>query len=252
MSVQTIRQYLKPLRRQILTHPVYERIRSIEDLSIFMEHHVFAVWDFMSLLKRLQNDLTCTTVPWIPRQHPHLRRFINEIVLAEESDKTVLGVFSHFELYRDAMLQCGASVKGIDGLIRKISSGKGVLDIPTSNHIPIGSRTFVASTWDRVLDSRTHAVASAFTFGREDLIPDLFRKIVSRLSMKHPGRLKLFRFYLERHIGLDKREHSPLAFKMLNQLCGDNPKRWAEALESARVALEARKKLWDGVYNALK
>ena len=65
--VQALRQRLVPLKDALLNHPLYRRIDTLPALRLFMEHHVFAVWDFMSLLKELQRRLCCTTVPWAPR-----------------------------------------------------------------------------------------------------------------------------------------------------------------------------------------
>ena len=78
---------LIPLKQKLETHPIFERINSVEELKIFMEHHVFAVWDFMSLLKKLQKDLVPNGSPWIPNPNGNLVRFINEIVMEEESDQ---------------------------------------------------------------------------------------------------------------------------------------------------------------------
>ena len=47
----------------LVAHPLYGAVRTREHIRIFMKHHVFAVWDFFTLLKRLQAEVTCVTVP---------------------------------------------------------------------------------------------------------------------------------------------------------------------------------------------
>jgi len=63
MNTTTINENLQPLKNQLLKHSLYEKVKTIEDLHTFLECHVYAVWDFMSLLKALQQKLTCTTTP---------------------------------------------------------------------------------------------------------------------------------------------------------------------------------------------
>src|SRR6266403_688911 len=102
--------HLCSLRAALLDHPIYTHVASVADLRRFMEDHVFAVWDFMSLLKRLQQDLTCVRVPWFPSKDPHAARLINEIVIAEESDLGPdEGPISHLGLYLEAMEEIGAN-----------------------------------------------------------------------------------------------------------------------------------------------
>src|SRR5690606_15785274 len=85
--------------------------------------HVYAVWDFMSLLKALQINLTCTTTPWIPIGNPQIRYLINEIVLAEETDIDQAGNrLSHYEMYIDAMKDLGANISHIEGLINELET----------------------------------------------------------------------------------------------------------------------------------
>src|SRR4029453_16481194 len=73
-------------REAVVKHALYANLDTHDSLVTFMEHHVFAVWDFMSLLKSLQQHLTCVTVPWIPTGPSGSRRLINDIVMVEESD----------------------------------------------------------------------------------------------------------------------------------------------------------------------
>ncbi|MFD9637544.1 DUF3050 domain-containing protein [Streptomyces violascens] len=95
-------------RSLIVEHPMYPLLDSLDRIRVFQEHHVFAVWDFMSLLKSLQRELTCVGVPWVPQGPPTSRRLINDIVLAEESDEVGDGYLSHFELYLRSMEEAGA------------------------------------------------------------------------------------------------------------------------------------------------
>src|SRR5688500_7535225 len=98
--LERIQNEIEPLRQQIINHKVYSVINDLEDLRIFMQYHVYAVWDFMSLLKSLQINLTCTTIPWFPVGSANNRYLINEIVAGEESDVDSKGERkSHFEMY---------------------------------------------------------------------------------------------------------------------------------------------------------
>ncbi len=247
-AIERLRQALGSLRDQLVQHEVYHRIRTQDDLRTFMEHHVFAVWDFMSLLKALQGRLTGVTVPWLPQGDRNARRLINEIVLEEESDEDGEGDYiSHFELYRAAMAQCGADTSRIDELVRRLHRGEPVLEALDTAGVPEAAQGFVRTTWRIIELGSTHSIAAAFTFGREDLIPEMFRALVADLHNRFPGPWNRLRYYLERHIHLDEEHHSPLAIQMVAGLCGNDEEKWSEAEETARVALSARIALWNGV-----
>jgi pyrroloquinoline quinone (PQQ) biosynthesis protein C len=248
-SIQAIESRIAPLRARLTAHPLYAAIRTPQHLRLFMQSHVFAVWDFMSLLKALQSRLTCTSVPWLPTPFPHSRRFLNEIVLGEESDQYHGRSISHFELYLEAMHQASADTAPIRALLRSIQLGR---FSPESFPAPAAAQTFVASTF-RVIDSgNLAAMAAAFTFGREDVIPDIFRELVRDLDAQHPGAFTQFIWYLERHIEVDGEDHGPLSLRMVADLCGSDETLWNQAAAAAGQAISARLTLWDGILAEIK
>ena len=245
VELQELAERLKPLYVRLAEHRLYRTFESIEDLRVFMEAHVFAVWAFMSLLKTLQRGLTCVEVPWVPSRFPVSRRLINEIVLGEESDVYAGRPASHLELYLQAMKECGASTAAIDGVIGGIRRGVAFEEL--MGGVPSAAREFMRCTFGCIVDGKLHAVAAAFTFGREDLIPDMFRSFIRDQNEAMSGRLEMLRWYMERHIEVDGDEHGPMALRMIAELCGRDEGKWAEAGVAAEEALLARISLWDGI-----
>jgi hypothetical protein len=253
IGLERLRGRLKPLKDALLSHALYRAIDSPVALRLFMEYHVFAVWDFMSLLKSLQRRLCCIEVPWLPAGDSQSARFVNEIVLAEESDDDGQGGFaSHFELYHRAMTRCGANTAVIDGFLAGLSQGSSVPVALETVGAPGCVRRFVLHTFDCIDRGDICAIASAFAFGREDLLPAVFQRIVDELNVETSGGLEDFRYYLNRHIGLDTEEHGPLASRLILSLCGSDEPRWQAAEEAAVKSLEARRDLWDGMYALIR
>ncbi len=237
-----------PYLNAVEKHPLYGELTSLDRLQRFMQYHVFAVWDFMCLLKALQQRLTCSTVPWLPVGDPQMRRLINEIVLGEESDKLPDGrVMSHFEVYLEAMIESGADCSAATLFAERLMKGQPVRAALREARVPVAAREFVQETLDLVEQDRLHVIAATFTVGREQMIPRMFVKILHTLAEAHPRRLETFKLYLERHIELDRDEHGPLATQMLQHVCGCQRSRWQEATRAAISALEARMRLWDAV-----
>jgi hypothetical protein len=244
-SIQAIEARIAPLRARLTTHPLYTAIRTSAHLRTFMESHVFAVWDFMSLLKSLQARLTCVDIPWVPSPFPESRRFINEIVLGEESDQFNGRAISHFELYLEAMTESGADTASIRSLLAQLTRHPGTFD-PTTVQAPAAARDFVTATFDIIQRGSLAAIAAAFTFGREDVIPDIFRELVRDLH-RRGNNLGKFIWYLERHIEVDGEDHGPLSLRMVADLCGDDETLWEESTSAAESAIAARLALWDGI-----
>ncbi|GAB3228423.1 DUF3050 domain-containing protein [Hymenobacter seoulensis] len=247
-SIADLQESLVPARQQLVAHSVYHALHSLDDLRVFMQHHVFAVWDFMSLLKALQRELTCVAVPWVPRGNPATRRLINDIVLEEETDIDPEGnPASHFELYLRSMRECGADTAPIERLLAALAGGATVAEALQQAQAPASVQAFVLDTFRIIESGKAHAVAAAFTFGREDVIPDMFRHLVHDLRQRFPGQLDTFTYYLDRHIQLDEEVHTPLAQQMVRELCGHDAQRWQESREVAAHCMQARVALWDGI-----
>lgn len=251
-SIHDIELRLAPLRERLAAHPLYGSIRTLEHLRLFMESHVFAVWDFMSLLKSLQRALTCTDVPWTPSPFPASRRFINEIVLGEESDVYEGRNASHFEIYLEAMAKAGADTSAILATVEAARRPGAPTLEPSLDAAPAPAGEFVQSTFRVIQHGSSAAQAAAFTFGREDAIPDMFRLLVRDLNGRVNGDLDQFVWYLERHIEVDGDDHGPLSLRMVADLCGDDPKLWSDAAEAAEDAIRARLALWDGILQQIQ
>ena len=249
-GVEKLKEAVEPARRQVIDHPLYHQLDDLAAVRTFMRHHVFAVWDFMSLLKSLQRSLTCVQVPWIPTAHAGSRRLINDIVLVEESDELGGGFISHFELYLNGMTQAGADRTAIDAFIESLRRDVPVRTALKEANVPEPAARFSGMTWELVETAPAHCQAAAFAFGREDLIPEMFDKVV-QVNRASGNRLSDFVDYLERHIQVDSEEHTPMAMQMLADLCGDDNGKWRQCEETVNVALTARSRLWDGIRAAI-
>lgn len=244
------------LRERLNRHPIYRSLRDLDDVRAFMQQHVFSVWDFMSLAKTLQQAVAPAGAPWVPTGDRMLRRFINEIVLEEESDeglpqpdghKTYL---SHFELYCQAMREIGADDQPALTFVATVQR-HGIRFALTHNLAPMAARWFMEKTFGFIESGKPHVVAAAFALGREQIIPGMFRALLRDMRIG-PDQAPAFHYYLERHIHLDEDHHGPLSLRMLDELCGGNPHKLREAEQAARAAITARIDFWDGVLATLE
>lgn len=250
-SIEKLRSAIAPHRERLVNHPVYSTIKNLQDVQQFMEHHVFAVWDFMSLLKSLQRDLTCVDVPWMPRGSANTRFLINEIVAGEESDVDQHGRrISHFELYGEAMRQAGADLKSMNAFLSAVQQGLSIPVALRQADAPEGAAHFVENTFRVINTGKLHVIAAVFTFGREDLIPDMFLQLIQELKQQFPDRLDILQYYIERHIEVDGGHHGELALQMTQELCGDDESKWNECELEVIEALKSRALLWDSIHAA--
>lgn len=251
-GVAELLERLDPERRQLLGHPVYDAIATVEDLCTFMRFHVFAVWDFMCILKELQRRLTCVEVPWRPVGDPRVRRLVNEIVVSEETDEDGGdGYAAHFELYLAAMDQVGADGSEVRRLLQHLAQGQTLEAALHSSGAPRQAQDFSRETFQVITGYSTAAIAAAFTFSREDVVPLMFKAIADRLRQTELVHLDRFIYYLDRHIAVDTDFHGPMAFEMIDRLCGDDDALWREAEEAGRRTILGRCRLWDAAVVAI-
>lgn len=242
---------LAPYKKTLFDHPLYKRIQAVEDIRFFMEQHVFAVWDFMSLVKKLQVELTCTTLPWRPSSHPTAGRLINEIVWGEETDLNKDGeIMSHFEMYLQSMEEAGADTTPVKHFISQLEDSADIEDLINKTSLPNYVSDFMNFTFNTIKENKLHVIAAVFTFGREDLIPDMFIEMVKNLRNEGVALHHLI-YYLDRHIEVDGDEHGPMALQMMEELCQGDPVKIQEAIDAAKKALKMRIRLWDGILSEL-
>ena len=258
-SYEALNSQVAGERAALLAHPVYSAVSSLPRLRFFMETHVFAVWDFMSLLKTLQRRLTSIAIPWTPPRSRVAARLVNSLVLAEESDEVELwhgsserAPISHFELYVRAMGEVGADTGPIHRHLAALEAGASVNAALEAAAAPVHAAAFVRTTFALLEDPHDEAVAAAFLVGREDLVPEMFRRLLPEVARVRPEpAARSLPLYLARHIDLDEEEHGPLARRLLAELCHDDATAWSRAADAGRRALGARRALWDGVVSSL-
>lgn len=232
-------------RSQLENHSllVTNTIQSVEDLRIFMKYHVFAVWDFMSLLKTLQHHVVPSGTLWLPTpaNRSDVARMINEIVLCEETDLSPDGnsSISHFDLYLQAMMEVDADMTPIRRYLAEVER----LGLPYGAPSPVDA--FVETTF-KAIRSGPHCAAASFCYGRETVIPDMFKRILRQINISQTEVPK-FHYYLERHIEVDGEDHGPKAELLVNYFCKDDPFLIHEAEQAAIEAIKARIKLFDDI-----
>ena len=240
---------IEPISKRLEAHSVFSKLNTLDELRVFMEHHVFAVWDFMSLLKRLQEIYVPHGSPWVPQSDGNVVRFINEIVMEEESDQAYNSngdrYMSHFEIYLDAMKEVGASTDSINHFLSEVRTS-GLEEALDLSCVPSPSREFMNHTFELIGQGKGHEIAASFSIGRESIVPVMFKRILE-LTKIGVNDAPVFHYYLERHAHLDGEHHGPMALKLLDDLCANEPEKENEVILQVQSSLNARIKLWDGV-----
>ncbi len=246
-------QLVASLQARLNAHPIYGALRTLADLRVFMQHHVYSVWDFMSLIKYLQHTVAPARWPWTPGPDAAVQRFINELVLEEESDAAAPGqpgeFSSHFHLYLGAMREIGADATRPAQFVELVRS-RGLQAALDSGLVPEPALRFTRVTFGFIESGKPHTVAAALAIGREHVIPAMFRAFLARMGVSE-AEAPTFHYYLKRHIHLDEDFHAPLSLRLLSGLCGGDAAKITEATAAAQQAIDARIAFWDGVLAAL-
>lgn len=246
---QQTAESLEKAQRDLRLVPLAQALTSKKRWLRFMRLHIFAVWDFMSLLKRLQADVTCVDVPWLPKAKGTSARFIHEIVLSEESDPDGQGGYcSHFDLYTRAMREAGADLAPIMDVLEKLRGGGTLHQALSAAPVPAPVKSFVHHTLQVAGQGHTAEVAAAFLYGREAMLPHLFTDLLQASCISH-GELTTLKSYFDRHIEVDGEDHGPKAQALLMDVCGSDPELWRKAQQSAAKSLALRSGLWNAIYD---
>lgn len=247
-SLKQLETTILPYQTALSAHPLYAKLQTLADIEYFMSVHVYSVWDFMNLLKTLQQTFTCVQVPWQPSPSATMARLINEIVLEEESDIIDGQATSHFSYYVNALKAIETKPSSIHSFLEDLAQNTSYLNLITAPYVPETAKPFLKFTYDCIQKGPV-SVAAAFTFGRETLIPTMFQGLMAHSGLSKNATIRQFVAYLDRHIDLDQ-EHGKLATDLLKALCKTEAD-WKEAQDTAVAALKARIQLWDDVLTKL-
>lgn len=235
---------------ELFNHQLFAKIKTIEECRIFMEHHIFAVWDFMSLAKKVQEIFAPIKTPWEIPIEPKYTRFINEIILSEESDQLEDGrVMSHCEMYLEAMREIGASTQMFEDFLRALQ----VYDlhsIDVRQFIPDPAYEFMKHTFSIVNSKQPHMITASFCYGRENIIPGMFLSLLDSNGITN-SQAPIMREYLKKHIDLDGDIHGPMAIQMTEYTCQNINQKKLEVEATKLHTIQARIRFWDGIYQAI-
>lgn len=275
------------IQTRLLSHSMYSHLTDMDSLKILMSSHVFQVWDFMFLVKKMQHILQNNNkMPWIPPNNNQLTRFIQEIVLCEETDSfsklteiTGKDSMSHLEMYLLGMENVGLETNSIKYMINEIQNYQSNansnvdysynLDFDTICGIIRKNRSSLVVNecldmfeWNLKLSMESdinnlHLISAAFIFGRENIIPPMFEQVIKFIP--HTKETQVFWLYLERHIEVDggsdthdEESHQELGSKLIKLLCNYDKNKWNQCLEIGVESLTRRYKVWDQVLEKIQ
>lgn len=233
----------------LINHPLYNNIKTEEDINVYMFNQVWCVWDFMTLVKSIQISIVPPNILWIPPKYPELGAYIYEVLLTEETDKSYDGgtSLSHFQTYLKAMNESKVDTTAVDLFINQLESGYDFETAIERCGVHTEAKEFVSSTYE-FAKSGLHISTAVFCLSREGIIPDMFTNLLANTTLSN--NYKIFNWYLNRHIYLDSQSHGPLSIKLFKTII-DTPQKQEEALEASLKALKARNKFFNYIVNSI-
>ncbi len=242
--IQETNQNFKSELKDFSNHPVHHHINTKQQLQVYMEHQVFALWANMSLLNSLKEEFTKTTNPWLPIGDPELRFLINKTILQEETAKNYFGAHqSKFEIYLDAMAATGANTENITNFLRHVSHGTDIFLIIAASKLPICIKKFIKTIFDIISEEKPHKIAAAFVYSRVGMRDRNLINTISEIEKADKADLKLFKYYLRLQAGSD----SEPTFKILDKLCGKDMDKWRDTERIAEIILQNQRTLMEGI-----
>lgn len=242
--IQEINQNFRLELKDFSNHSIHQHINTKQQLQMYMEHQVFAVWANMSLLNYLKEEFTKTTNPWLPIGDPELRFLINKTNLQEETAKNYFGAHqSEFEIYLDAMASTGANTENITNFLRHVSHGTDIFLIIAASKLPLCIKQFIKTVFDIISEDKPHKIAAAFVYSREGMSNLNLINSISEIEKEDKTDHKLIKYYLR----LQAEKDSAPSFKILKMLCGEDMNKWRDTEIIAEIILRNQRTLMEGI-----
>ncbi|WP_081210590.1 DUF3050 domain-containing protein [Salegentibacter sediminis] len=245
---QEINQKFNSDLKNFRNYPIHHYINNKQQLQVFMEHQVFAVWANMSLLNSLKEEFTKTTNPWLPIGDPDLRYLINKIILQEESARNYSGNHqSKFEIYLDAMAATGANTENITNFLRHVSHGTDIFLIIAASKMPIRIKRFIKTIFDIISEGKSHKIATAFVYSQAGISALNLIKTILEIEKETTIDLKLYKYYLH----LEAESDLSSSFEILEILCGKSMEKWKDTEAIAEIITKNQQTLMEGIETEL-
>lgn len=243
---------IEDLKSELAAHCLYTKLQHMEDIHIFMEHHVFAVWDFMSLAKALQLHLDATQVIEKQTDNSKILGFVNGILTGGETDPNKKEiVLSHLEMYLELMDEIGANTTNIKKLIASSAAGLDIHEAMQIAQLTDEQQRILNFTQTIIATNEIHKIAVAATLVPEGMISNRFLKILKETEERDNLLVPKFKNYLNRYKAIDGNDYGLLSLEMVTHFCDSDGKKWVDILDIAMKTLSHRIYLWDAIVDEI-